>query len=75
MLPEVTPSLFGMFSGWAPNRCFPVSPMLPIYLMYLSGRAGKMLIERLTATRRFCLGFSLVFALLGGSSCVRQPAV
>jgi len=74
MLPEVTPSLFGLvfLDGLLTFVSPCILPMLPIYLMYLSGRAGED-VDRARLIRNtlaFVLGFSLVFALLGGAAAV-----
>ncbi|KLU41051.1 MAG: hypothetical protein AA931_04495 [Peptococcaceae bacterium 1109] len=74
MLPEVTPALFGLvFVDGLLTFVSPcILPMLPIYLMYLSGTTGEE-VNRARLIRNtigFVLGFTVVFVILGGTASI-----
>ncbi len=74
MLPEVTPALFGLvfLDGLLTFVSPCILPMLPIYLMYLSGTVEES-VDRFRLLRNtfgFVLGFTVVFVLLGGGASI-----
>lgn len=73
LLPEVTPSLFGLIfvEGMLAFLSPCILPLLPIYLLYLGGREGaepsggaRLVVN----TLGFILGFTLVFVSLGATA-------
>jgi len=73
LVPEVTPSLFGLIfaEGLLAFLSPCILPMIPIYLMYLGGAeaAGERVgLRLLVNTLGFIAGFTLVFVALGATA-------